>query len=140
MSKIIGITLEEFHILMDYAQKHHAYQNEPIPEVHESQYGKIRSCLETPFQTFDKQLLYKGFYQKAAILFYVVCKNHALINGNKRMACLLLGYFCSINNYKLALRWENFYNVAKAVTNSAPDDKDIILAALVHTLKKFTHK
>jgi death-on-curing protein len=140
MSRIVPVTLNEFLLLIEYAQKYHASKNEPIPQVHESQYNNIKSCLETPFQTFGGKQLYKGFISKAAILFYLINKNHTLINGNKRLACLSLGYFCFKNRYRLLLSWEDFYLVAKEVTNSAPDRKDAIITALEATIKKYTKK
>jgi len=67
MSRAKQITLTEFLLLIEHAQKYHATQNEPIPQVSPNQYDRIKSCLETPFQTFGGTLLYKGFYTKAAI-------------------------------------------------------------------------
>lgn len=140
MSRIIPVRLNEFLYLVEYAQKHHADQNEPIPEIADSQHGKIRSCLETPFQTFGGRYLYPGFYPKAAILFYLLNKNHCLINGNKRLACLTLGYFCYTNKYGLDLSWKVFYDVAKEVTNSDPDDMEFVVKALQDTFRKFVKK
>ncbi len=135
MSKVIPVTITEFLYLVEYAQEHHAAQNEPIPQVHPAQHGAIKSCLESPFQTWDGKLLYKGFHTKAAILFYLICKNHTLINGNKRLACLTLAYFCHINNHPLGLPQNQFYELAKAVTNSSPDLKDFVVTTITKTLK-----
>jgi death-on-curing protein len=125
---------------MEYAQERHSYLNEPIPELHESRYEKVKSCLETPFQTFDGRYLYKGFYSKAAILFYLLCKNHSLVNGNKRMACITFAFFCFLNNYKMHLEPENFYNLAKTVTNSDPDNQEYVLKAIKTAFKATTEK
>jgi len=130
MSRVVPVTLTEFLLLVEYAQKHHAEQNEPIPQVHPSQHEKIKACLDAPFQTWDGRLLYQGFYTKAAVLFYLLCKNHPLTNGNKRMACITLGYFCKINNHPLQLEPTNFYNIAKIVTNSDPQFMEVVLDIL----------
>jgi prophage maintenance system killer protein len=66
--------------------------NEPIPPFSTRFPGKLESCLEQPFQTFDNKSLYYFFIQKAAILFYLVVKNHPFNNGNKRMAVTLFSF------------------------------------------------
>ena len=139
MSRIVPVSLTEFLQLVEYAQQHHATHNEPIPQVYENQYGKISSCLETPFQTFGGRLLYKGFYLKAAVLFYLLNKNHALINGNKRMACITMAYFCSKNKHELLLSPQEFYNMAKAVSQSSDEymERDLkIIANLLRYVQK----
>ncbi len=49
-------------------------------------------------QTFDGQDLYQSIEEKAAILLYLIVKNHSFVDGNKRIgaACFLL--FLSRNN------------------------------------------
>jgi prophage maintenance system killer protein len=126
--------------MVEYAQIHHSSLDEPIPQVYENQYDKIHSCLNTPFQTFAGRQLYKGFFAKASILFYLLNKNHALVNGNKRMACLTLGWFCHKNKYELKFSASSFYEVAKEVTNSDPDKMEVILKALEDTLRMCTKK
>jgi Prophage maintenance system killer protein len=140
MSRIKSVTLLEFQFLIEYAQQYHASVNEPIPEIQVSQYNCINSCLNTPFQTFGNRYLYSGFYPKAAILFYLINKNHCLINGNKRMACLTLGLFCFINKYKLRFAPMDFYELAKSVTNSEPQLKDAVMNDLLVVFKKYITK
>jgi prophage maintenance system killer protein len=93
MSRIAKITSEEFKTLVAYAQKSHFSKNEPIPELIGDNLEKVESCLTSPFQTFQGLDLYRGFVAKAAVLFYLLIKNHPLRNGNKRMAILTLAYF-----------------------------------------------
>lgn len=70
--------------------------NEPIPELGTRFPSKLGSCLETPFQTFGKPL-YRGLKEKAAMLFYIMVKNHPFENGNKRIAVMTLLLFLSRN-------------------------------------------
>src|SRR6478672_7663067 len=111
MSRIKPITLDEFLWLVEYAQVHHSTLNEPIPQIFPNQYDEIKSCLNAPFMTFGGRQLYKGFALKAAFLFYLLNKNHPLANGNKRMACLCLGYFCAANGHELNIKWQSFYDI-----------------------------
>ena len=46
----------------------------------------LESAVNTPFQTFYGEDLYPTIYDKAAQLCYGLAKNHAFIDGNKRIA------------------------------------------------------
>ena len=50
--------------------------NEPIPDFSTRFPNILESCLGAPFQTFSKKPLYRGLLGKAAILFYLLIKNH----------------------------------------------------------------
>ena len=67
--------------------------NEPILDFSSRFANKLESCLAMPFQRFDKKLLYRGLEEKAAILFYLMVKNHPFQNGNKRIAMTTLFVF-----------------------------------------------
>ena len=64
--------------------------NEPIPEFGTRFPNILESCLAAPFQTFAQHHLYRGLHGKAAILFYLMVKNHPFKNGNKRIAMTTL--------------------------------------------------
>ena len=79
------------YVAFRIAQKYMDY-NEPIPKF-SSRYPRIlESCLATPFQKFSKRELYRGLENKAAILFYLLIKNHPFQNGNKRIAMTSLHF------------------------------------------------
>ena len=91
---------------------------EPIPDFETRYPNVLESCINAPFQTFDKRFLYKGLKEKAAVLFYLLIKNHPFQNGNKRIAMTTLFVFLYLN--KKWLRVDNFelYNFAKWVAES----------------------
>jgi len=64
------------------------------------------------------KLLYWGFYKKAAVLFYLMIKNHPLSNGNKRMACYSLIFFYQINNRIFNLSEKKLYDLTYYTVNS----------------------
>lgn len=112
--------------------------NEPIPEFSSRYSGRLESCLETPFQTYDGQDLYgTGIAEKAGVLFYLVIKNHPFENGNKRMAVTLSLVFLFKNGYWLNARPEEMYNIALKVASSKPKDKEAQIHALSMTFAKF---
>jgi death-on-curing family protein len=80
-------------------------------------------------------VLYLGFIKKSAILFYLLIKNHYLENGNKRMACFTLSFFCEINGYDFDIDEISYYNLSKSVASST--DKNEALLLIEKELKKY---
>ena len=134
MSKTIPIDLIDFELLLGYAQRKHSNKNEPIPKLSNNT-ERLESCLNTPFQKFSGKYLYHGVLNKAAILFYLVNKNHPLFNGNKRMACICLDYFCFINGYRLDIPEDRFYEIAKAVVESDNSKKEEVILIIKKIIK-----
>lgn len=97
------------------------YKNieEPIPQINKNSINKISYILEVPFQNIFGKVAYWGFYKKAAIMFYLMTKNHALDNGNKRLACMSLMLFYEINDRELKITDMELYNLSKRVAISA---------------------
>ena len=61
-------------------------------------FGKERdksfdSSISTIYQTYDGKELYPTLEQKAAMLLYLVTKNHSFIDGNKRIASTVFSIF-----------------------------------------------
>ena len=46
----------------------------------------LESAINAPFQTFDGKELVVSLYENAAKLLYGIVKNHAFVDGNKRVA------------------------------------------------------
>ena len=92
--------------------------NEPIPDFTTRFSNILESCLMVPFQTFDRKTLYKGIVGKAAILFYLMIKNHPFQNGNKRIAMTTLFVFLHKNKKWLKVDNKELYNFAVWVAES----------------------
>ena len=97
--------------------------NEPIPDFGSRYPNILESCLAMPFQTFSRKKLYKGLIEKAAVLFYLMIKNHPFKNGNKRIAMVTLFYFLYKNNKWIRVDNTELYNFAKWVASSNPKIK-----------------
>lgn len=110
--------------------------NEPIPEFETRFPNVLESCIVTPFQKFDKKFLYEGLIGKAAILFYLLIKNHPFQNGNKRIAVTTLLVFLYLNNKWLRSTEVELYNTAKWVADSPPEAK----SEVVNYIEKFIKK
>src|SRR6266705_2508980 len=71
---------------------------EPIPPFNTRYPGKLEACLAAPQQTFAGALLYPTLTDQAAILFYLLNKDHPFLNGNKRIAFTVLLLFLYFND------------------------------------------
>lgn len=138
MIKILRLAEVEY-VAFRIAQKYMGY-NEPIPEF-SSRYPRIlESCLATPFQKFDKKELYRGLENKAAILFYLLIKNHHFQNGNKRIAMTSLMVFLYKNNKWLKVDDQELYNFAVWVASSPSRAKEETVQAIKNFVKSYLVK
>lgn len=110
--------------------------NEPIPDFETRFPNVLESCLAAPFQTFDKKHLYKGFVEKAAVLFYMMIKNHPFSNGNKRIAVTTLLVFLSLNGKWIEVSNQELYNFAVWVASSPPQVMKDTVSAIESFIKK----
>lgn len=111
--------------------------DEPMPDFHTRYAGRLESCLEQPFQTFNGKDLYgKKVIDKAAVLFYLVIKNHPFENGNKRMAVTLMMIFLYKNSYWLNIDAITLYKLALMVAKSPAKDKKVITEVLIDALNE----
>ncbi len=108
---------------------------EPIPEFSTRYPYALEQCVFAPFQTF-KGDLYNGLISKAAILFYLLIKNHPFQNGNKRIAVVTLLIFLGKNNKWLSISPQELYNLAKWVASSPASVKEETIRAIESILEK----
>ena len=102
----------------------------------------FKSSLNTIYQTFDGKELYPGLEEKAAMLLYLVIKNHSFSDGNKRIAAFLFLWF--LQNNKLLYKEdgtrliENNALVALTlmIAQSKPEEKDTMVKVLVNLINK----
>jgi len=59
--------------------------------------GLLESAVHTPFQSFGGTDAYPSLQQKAARLCYGLIRNHAFLDGNKRIGVHAMLVFLSLN-------------------------------------------
>jgi len=102
----------------------------------------FQSSINTIYQTFDGKDLYPSIEEKAAMLLYLVVKNHSFSDGNKRIAAFLFLWFLEKNNilYKATgLRLiENNTLVALTlmIAESRTEEKDIMVKVVVNLINR----
>lgn len=131
--KLLSVEDVQF-IAHTYAKTFLSY-DEPIPDFETRYPGVLERCLGAPRQTFDGQL-YKGLVKKAAIVFYLMIKNHPFQNGNKRLALISLLVLLIRNSKWLSVSNDDVYEFAKFVAASPAKSKSLAVQAIEAFLKK----
>lgn len=63
--------------------------------------GLLDSALAQPKITFGGKYVHKTLFDKAAAYGFHVCKNHPFIDGNKRVAFVLMDIFLQKNGWEI---------------------------------------
>ncbi len=115
-----ALTIAEVEYVAHRLAKQLMAGDEPIPDFGTRYPHALESCLAVPFQKFSGRVAYQGLVGKAAILFYLMVKNHPFQNGNKRIAVVTLLMFLYKNHKWLKVDSQELYNFAKWVAASNP--------------------
>jgi death on curing protein len=134
------ITVAEVELIAFELAKKMMTWDEPIPDFGTRFPNILESCLAMPFSTFGRRYLYKGFDEKAAMLFYLMIKNHPFQNGNKRIAIMTLFMFLSKNDKWMEIEKELLYRTAVWVAQSPAEFKDQVVKAFANLVKKYSVK
>ena len=134
------ITIQEVeYIAFKLAREKFSF-DEPIPDFSTRFPNALESCLALPFQSFAKRSLYRSFISKAAILFYLLIKNHPFQNGNKRIAMTTLFVFLYRNGKWLRVDTQELYNFTVWVAQSPRTVKEETIKATEKFLKRYLVK
>ncbi|MBI3956618.1 MAG: type II toxin-antitoxin system death-on-curing family toxin [Candidatus Kerfeldbacteria bacterium] len=128
--KIVILTVDEIQYLAHRLAKETMDFDEPIPEFSTRYPGKLESCIVLPFQKFARRSLYPTMTQRAAMLFYLLIKNHPFQNGNKRIAITSLFVYLYKNKRWLRVDTQELYNFAVWVASSPSKLKDEVVTAI----------
>lgn len=74
--------------------------------------GLLDSALNAPFQTFLETELYPTIIEKAARLGYSLIKNHAFVDGNKRIGAHTMLVFLASNGIEVEYEDNDFIRIA----------------------------
>jgi death-on-curing protein len=70
----------------------------------------LKAAIQRPYSTFDGKDLYPTIYEKAAALVESLVKNHAFVDGNKRIGYVMLRFFLIESGYDLSASQTDKYN------------------------------
>ena len=102
----------------------------------------FKSSIGQIYQTFDGIELYPSTEEKAAMLLYLVTKNHSFSDGNKRIAATLFLWF--LNNNRILYREDGSKRFADntlvaltlMIAESRPEEKDVMVKVVVNLINK----
>ncbi len=94
--------------------------------------GLLDSALESPFQSFGGAELYPSIQAKAARLCYGLVKNHAMIDGNKRIGAHTMLVFLVLNGDKLTYTQKELSDLILDVADGKKEYDNILQWILEH--------
>ncbi len=102
----------------------------------------FKSSIGQIYQTFDGTELYPSVEEKAAMLLYLVTKNHSFSDGNKRIAATLFLWF--MNNNAILYRPDGSKRIADntlvaltlMIAESKTEEKDIMVKVVVNLINQ----
>ena len=100
------------------------------PDYAVRDYGLFEAALARPQATAFGKDAYPDLDAKAAALLHSIARNHALIDGNKRLALAALIAFYGLNGRRLTLTNDAAYNLVISVAAGHLDTVDAITAIL----------
>ena len=102
----------------------------------------FKSSIRQIYQTFDGDELYPSVEEKAAMLLYLVTKNHSFSDGNKRIAATLFLWF--LNNNKILYNSDGSKRIADStlvaltlmIAESKTEEKDVMVKVVVNLINQ----
>lgn len=88
--------------------------------------GLLESAVEAPFQSFGEHELYPSIQAKAARLGYGLIKNHAMIDGNKRIGAHAMLVMLALNGVSLQYTQKDLYTVILDVAAGQKGYEDLL--------------
>jgi death-on-curing protein len=92
--------------------------------------GLLESALARPRATAFGEDVYADIHAKTAALLHSLARNHALIDGNKRLALASTLAFYGVNGVRLTLSNDEAYSLIVAVAAGELEDVAVIAGAL----------
>ncbi|MCX7649439.1 MAG: Fic family protein, partial [Flavobacteriales bacterium] len=106
-----------------------------IPKDH-----SFESAIAQIAQTFDDKELYASIEEKAAMLLYLIVKNHAFADGNKRIGAACFLHFLHVNGLLInpqglpIISNETLAALTLFVAVSRPEEKDLVVKLIMNIL------
>ena len=102
----------------------------------------FKSSIGQIYQTFGGEELYPSVEEKAAMLLYLVTKNHSFSDGNKRIAATLFLWF--LNNNGILYRSDGTKRIADntlvaltlMIAESRTEEKDVMVKVVVNLINQ----
>ncbi len=94
--------------------------------------GMLDLALNNPFQSFGGKELYPSIQAKAARLCFGLVKNHAMLDGNKRLGTHIMLVFLSLNGYELSYGQKELSDLILSLASGDIGEKEILQWIIEH--------
>lgn len=94
--------------------------------------GLLDSALNAPFQTFSETELYPTIVEKAARLGYSLIKNHAFVDGNKRIGAHTMLVFLALNGVEVEYEDKDFIQLVLGAAAGEISDEQLLTWLQAH--------
>ena len=104
--------------------------------------ASFKSSIGQIYQTFGGEELYPSVEEKAAMLLYLVVKNHSFSDGNKRIAAMLFLWFLNNNHVLYAedghkrIADNTLVALTLMIAESRTEEKDVMVKVVVNLINK----
>ena len=104
--------------------------------------GSFKSSIGQIYQTFGGEELYPSVEEKAAMLLYLVTKNHSFSDGNKRIAATLFLWFLNGNHIlyypdgSKRIADSTLVALTLMIAESRTEEKDVMVKVVVNLINK----
>ncbi|MDY2942252.1 MAG: virulence protein RhuM/Fic/DOC family protein [Paludibacteraceae bacterium] len=102
----------------------------------------FKSSIGQIYQTFDGKDLYPSVEEKAAVLLYLVTKNHSFSDGNKRIAATLFLWYLANNGIlynpdgSKRIADNTLVALTLMIAESRTEEKDVMVKVVVNLINK----
>lgn len=102
----------------------------------------FKSSIGQIYQTFGGNDLYPSVEEKAAMLLYLVVKNHSFSDGNKRIAAMLFLWFMEKNGVlygedgRKRIGDNTLVALTLMIAESKPEEKDVMVKVVVNLINQ----
>ena len=102
----------------------------------------FKSSIGQIYQTFAGEELYPSVEEKAAMLLYLVVKNHSFSDGNKRIAAILFLWFMERNgilygeNGRKRIAYNTLVALTLMIAESRTEEKDVMVKVVVNLINR----
>ena len=136
--KAVRIKMQDFLKIVDKMKGDFASDVFAVPKD-----KSFESSVNQLYQTFGGQELYPTLEEKAAMLLYMIVKNHSFVDGNKRIAASCFLYFLDRNKMlydnktnKPIIDSATLFALTLLIAESNPKDKDVIMQVVISVLNR----
>lgn len=96
--------------------------------------GLLESAIHAPFQSFGGMENYPSIQQKAARLCFGLVKNHAFVDGNKRIGAHAMLVFLELNGIALEYTQEELSGIILDIASGEKDFQELLEWIILHQL------